>query len=58
MLTNTKIQRLKIPLKIERHLDSDGLYIELTKSGSRIWRYRYKNYAGSWTMKALGVNLH
>jgi integrase len=54
MLTNTKIQRLKIPLKIERHLDSDGLYLELTKSGSRIWRYRYKNYAGSWTMKTLG----
>ena len=54
MLTNTKIQRLKTPSKLERHLDSDGLYIEVTKSGSKNWRYRYKNHAGSWTMKALG----
>lgn len=54
MLTNTKIQRLKIPSKIERHLDSNGLYIELTKSGGKNWRYRYKNDAGLWTMKALG----
>ena len=54
MLTNTKIQRLKTPSKIERHLDSDGLYLEVTQKGTKIWRYRYKNYAGSWTMKGLG----
>jgi integrase len=54
MLTNTKIQRLKTPTKLERHLDSDGLYLEVTKSGSKNWRYRYKNHTGSWTMKALG----
>lgn len=54
MLTNTKIQRFKIPSKIERHLDSNGLCIELTKSGGKNWRYRYKNDTGSWTMKALG----
>ena len=54
MLMNTKIQRLKTPTKIERHLDSDGLYLEVTKSGSKNWRYRYKNHTGSWTMKALG----
>ena len=55
MLTKTKIQRLKTPTKLERHLDSDGLYLEVTKTGSKIWRYRHKNYAGSWTMKALGT---
>jgi integrase len=54
MLTNTKIQRLKTPTKLERHLDSDGLYLEVSKTGSKVWRYRYKNYAGSWTMKGLG----
>lgn len=53
MLTKTKIQRLKTPTKLERHLDSDGLYLEVTKTGSKIWRYRHKNYAGSLTMKAL-----
>lgn len=55
MLTKTKIQRLKTPTKLERHLDSDSLYLEVTKTGSKIWRYRHKNYAGSWTMKALGT---
>jgi hypothetical protein len=25
----------------------------VTKTGSKIWRYRHKNYAGSLTMKAL-----
>jgi hypothetical protein len=54
MLTTTKINRLKIPTKIERHIDSDGLYLELTPSGSKSWRYRHKNFAGSWTMKSLG----
>lgn len=54
MLTNSKINRLKKPSKLERHLDSDGLYLELTPSGSKNWRYRYKNFSGSWTMKALG----
>lgn len=54
MLTNTKIQRLKRPSKLERHLDADGLYLELSPSGSKNWRYRYKNFNGSWTMKSLG----
>ena len=55
MLTTTKINRLKIPAKIERHIDSDGLYLEVTPAGSRSWRYRYKNFTGSWTMKSLGA---
>jgi integrase len=55
MLTTTKINRLKTPCKIERHVDSDGLYLELSPAGSKRWRYRYKNYAGAWTMKGLGA---
>lgn len=54
MLTTTKINRIKTPSKLERHLDADGLYLEVTTSGSKIWRYRYKNYSGTWTMKSLG----
>jgi integrase len=54
MLTNSKITRLKKPSKLERHLDSDGLYLEVTPNGSKNWRYRYKSFSGSWTMKALG----
>ncbi|MDG6777274.1 integrase arm-type DNA-binding domain-containing protein [Thiomicrorhabdus sp. zzn3] len=54
MLTISKIQRLKRPPKLERHLDADGLYLELSPSGSKNWRYRYKNFNGSWTMKSLG----
>ena len=55
MLTNTKIQRLKTPTKLERHADGDGLYLEVSKTGIKRWRYRFKNDAGSWTMKALGT---
>lgn len=51
MLTNSKINRLKKPSKLERHLDSDG---QVMPNGSKNWRYRYKNFSGSWTMKALG----
>ena len=54
MLTTTKINRLKTPGKVERHVDANGLYLELTPAGSKIWRYRHKNHAGAWTMKSLG----
>ena len=54
MLTTTKINRIKPSSKLQRHLDADGLYLEVTRKGSKIWRYRYQNYAGTWTMKSLG----
>lgn len=54
MLTNTQIKRFKSTQKLQRHLDADGLYLEVTSKGSKIWRYRYQNYAGTWTMKSLG----
>ena len=58
MLTISKINRIKTPSKLVRHLDSDGLYLEVTTSGSKRWRYRYRNYDDKWTMKALGQYPH
>jgi integrase len=54
MLNNTQIKKLKPSTKIQRFIDSDGLYLEVTPSGSKIWRYRYKNFSDTWTMKSLG----
>ena len=54
MLTTSQINRLKKTNKLVRLVDSEGLYLEVSPSGSKLWRYRYKNYAGSWTMKSLG----
>jgi hypothetical protein len=58
MLTITKINRFKTPNKIERHIDTDGLYLEVTPVGSKSRRYRYKSFIGSWTMKSLGAYPH
>lgn len=54
MLTTTQINRIKKPSKLVRLADSDGLYLEVSPSGSKRWRYRYKNYTDKWTMKSLG----
>lgn len=54
MLTTTQINRIKAPSKLVRIIDADGLYLEVTQSGAKRWRYRYKNYEGKWTMKSLG----
>ncbi|GLX85508.1 integrase [Thalassotalea loyana] len=54
MLTTSQIKRVKTPSKLTRHLDADGLYLEVSPKGSKSWRYRYKNYDGKWTMKSLG----
>jgi len=54
MLNNTQIKKLKPATKIQRILDADGLYLEITPAGSKIWRYRYKSFSDAWTMKSLG----
>ena len=54
MLTISQINRIKTPSKLVRHLDSDGLYLEVSPKGTKGWRYRYKNYDDKWTMKSLG----
>lgn len=54
MLTISKINRFKRSSKLQRHLDADGLYLEVSPVGSKKWRYRYKSFEGNWTMKSLG----
>lgn len=54
MLTTSQINRIKASSKLIRVIDSDGLYLEVTPSSSKRWRYRYKTYDDKWTMKSLG----
>jgi len=53
MLTDTALRALKPKATIYRKADGGGLCIEVTPSGSRLWRYRYR-YAGKARMLALG----
>lgn len=52
-LTDFRIKSLKPKEKPYRELDSDGLYIEVAKSGSKLWRYQY-TYDGKKNMISLG----
>lgn len=54
MLNATKIKRLKPKEKLYRVVDSDGLYLEITPTGSKLWRARYKKPDGKSTMQSLG----
>jgi len=54
MLTNTKIKNLKPTGKLYRELDSLGLYIEVGKSGNKIWRQRIY-IQGKENMLTLGI---
>ena len=42
MLTDTKIKTAKPKDKLYRMADSNGLVIEITQSGIKHWRYRYR----------------
>src|SRR3546814_6725856 len=52
-LSDTRIRGLKPRDKIYRLADAHGLCLEVTPSGSRLWRYRYR-WAGRATMLSLG----
>jgi len=54
MLNATKIKRLKPKEKLYRVNDADGLYLEITPTGSKLWRVRYKKPDGKSTMQSLG----
>ena len=41
-LTDVKIRQAKPSIKPIRMTDSNGLYLEVTTKGSKLWRYRYK----------------
>ena len=53
MLTDAKLRALKPKDKLYRVADGNGLVIEISKSGARLWRYRYR-YGGKATMASLG----
>ncbi len=53
MLTDTKIKNSKPKDKLYRMADSNGLAIEITPSGIKHWRYRYR-FNGKASMISLG----
>lgn len=53
-LTDTTIRTAKPKEKLYRLTDAHGLCIEVTPSGSKLWRYRYR-HSGSAKMLALGT---
>ncbi|MDR3417362.1 MAG: tyrosine-type recombinase/integrase [Nevskia sp.] len=54
MLTDVQLRKLKPRDRLYRIADRDGLCIEVTPSGARHWRYRYR-FAGKAKMLALGA---
>jgi len=52
-LTELTIKNLKLTDKVYRIADSNGLFLEVSPSGSKLWRWRYY-YQGKAQMLALG----
>ena len=53
-LTDTSIRNLKIPSKTAKLFDGGGLYLEVSPSGGKWWRLKYR-YAGKEKRLSLGV---
>lgn len=53
-LTNTAIKNAKPQDKLYRLADANGLCLEVTPAGSKLWRYRYR-FEGKAKMMALGA---
>jgi len=49
-LTDTKVKAVKTSGK---YFDGDGLFVEVTKSGSKLWRLKYR-IAGAEKLLAIG----
>lgn len=54
MLTDLKIRSLKPKGKAYKQYDQRGLYLEVAKSGSKLWRLRYQ-FAGKAKLISLGL---
>lgn len=52
-LTDVQIKNLPTKLKNYKKYDGDGLYVEVSKKGSKLWRFRYK-FEGKNKLLALG----
>lgn len=53
MLTDKEIQNAKPRAKLYRLSDGDGLHLEISPAGGKLWRLRYR-FAGKEKMLALG----
>lgn len=53
MLTDAKLRALKPKTSVYRVADSNGLCIEVSTAGTRLWRYRFR-FNGKASMLALG----
>lgn len=53
-LTDIKIRSLKPKSKLYKVTDGQGLYIAVTPTGSKYWRYKYR-FLGTEKLLALGV---
>jgi integrase len=53
MLTDTKLRALRPRKRLYRVADANGLCIEVTPAGSKLWRYRFRLH-GKASMAALG----
>ncbi len=53
MLTDKEIQNAKPRAKLYRLADGDGVYLEVSPAGGKLWRLRYR-YGGKEKMLALG----
>ena len=42
MLTNTEVAKARKGAKAQKLADGGGLYLEVTPSGGKHWRYRYR----------------
>ena len=54
MLTNIEVRNAKPSSKAYRLYDRDGLYIEVTTTGTKYWRLKYR-FGGKEKRLALGV---
>lgn len=53
-LTSAAIRNLKPTGKSTKHYDAAGLFLEITSSGSKLWRFRY-TYAGKQRLLSMGA---
>ena len=53
MLTDKQIQNVKARAKLYRLADGEGLHLEVSPAGGKLWRFRYR-YGGKEKMLALG----
>src|SRR6187401_2408287 len=53
-LTDAQVRRAKPAARTQRLFDGGGLYLEITPSGGRLWRYKYR-FGGKEKLLSLGT---